>query len=402
MLLLPLSGIVSLDIEKECPVMSEKINVCLLNDSFPPAIDGVANAVFNYASIIQNKLGSVIVATPHYPDVVDDYPFPVVRYPSVNVPSLGDYRVGLPVHHLISELTKHKIDIIHCHCPYASGFASKELHAALNVPVVMTYHTKFDIDVANIFDSKLIQEVAAKLIVSNVKICDEVWAVSAGAGENLKGLGYDGDYRIMSNGVDLPKGKAPQSDIDELVTAHSLSADVPVFLFVGRMMWYKGLKIILDGLTSIKSAGMLFKMIFVGDGAEYHEITEYTQTIGLSEECVFAGAVRDRNKLRAYYSCADAFLFPSTYDTSGIVVGEAAACGLMSILIRGSSAAECVTDGRNGILIEENAQSLASALQNLIKNRDHMKELGQHAMDELYLSWEDAVKRAYNRYCEIL
>jgi len=383
--------------------MSEKLNICLLNDSFPPAIDGVANAVFNYASIIKKGLGNVVVATPHYPDVVDDYPFPVIRYPSVNVPAIGDYRIGLPIHHLISQLTKHKIDIIHCHCPYASGFASKELHAAIkNVPVVMTYHTKFDIDVANIFDSKLIQEVAAKLIVSNVKFCDEVWAVSAGAGENLKGLGYDGDYRIMSNGVDFPKGKAPQSDIDEIDAKHGLSAGVPVFLFVGRMMWYKGIKIILDGLNSIKSAGKQFKMIFVGDGAECDDIIEYTKTSGLSGECIFAGAVRDRQKLRAYYSRADAFLFPSTYDTSGIVVGEAAACGLASILIRGSAAAEDVTDGRNSILIDENPESLASALLDLLKEQNTLKKLGQHALDELYLSWEDAVKRAYHRYAELV
>ena len=30
----------------------EKFNVCLLNDSFPPLIDGVANAVVNYADIL--------------------------------------------------------------------------------------------------------------------------------------------------------------------------------------------------------------------------------------------------------------------------------------------------------------------------------------------------------------
>jgi len=382
--------------------MSEKLNICLLNDSFPPAIDGVANAVFNYASIIQSKLGNVVVATPHYPDVVDDYPFPVIRYPSVNVPSLGDYRVGLPIHHLISELEKHKIDIIHCHCPYASGLATKELHAGIQAPVIMTYHTKFDIDVANIFDSKLIQEVAAKLIVSNVNVCDEVWAVSAGAGENLKGLGYEGDYRIMSNGVDLPKGKSPLGDIEEISKVHNLSGDVPVLLFVGRMMWYKGIKIILDGLASVKESGLQFKVIFVGDGAEFDEISKYPQTIGLSDECIFAGAVRDREKLRAYYSRADVFLFPSTYDTSGIVVGEAAACGLPTILIEGSAAAEGVTDGRNGIFIEENPQSLAASLSNLLKNRNQLKMIGQHAMDELYLSWEDAVKRAYKRYCELL
>ena len=44
--------------------MNEKVNVCLLNDSFPPLIDGVANAVVNYGEIIQEKYGNAIVATP--------------------------------------------------------------------------------------------------------------------------------------------------------------------------------------------------------------------------------------------------------------------------------------------------------------------------------------------------
>ena len=41
----------------------DKLNICLINDSFPPAIDGVANAVTNYAKIIQNGLGNSTVAT---------------------------------------------------------------------------------------------------------------------------------------------------------------------------------------------------------------------------------------------------------------------------------------------------------------------------------------------------
>ena len=45
--------------------MHDKINVCLLNDSFPPVIDGVANAVVNYGEIISTKnLGKATVVTP--------------------------------------------------------------------------------------------------------------------------------------------------------------------------------------------------------------------------------------------------------------------------------------------------------------------------------------------------
>ena len=42
----------------------EKLNVCLINDSFPPAIDGVANAVTNYAKIIARDYGYPTVVTP--------------------------------------------------------------------------------------------------------------------------------------------------------------------------------------------------------------------------------------------------------------------------------------------------------------------------------------------------
>ena len=61
------------------------MKVTLLNDSFPPLIDGVANTVVNYAREL-TKLGDrAIVVTPEHPDADDSrFPFPVARYPSVD------------------------------------------------------------------------------------------------------------------------------------------------------------------------------------------------------------------------------------------------------------------------------------------------------------------------------
>ncbi len=53
-------------------LFTQKLNICLMNDSFPPIIDGVANAVINYANIINNELGRATVVTPLYPGVEDD------------------------------------------------------------------------------------------------------------------------------------------------------------------------------------------------------------------------------------------------------------------------------------------------------------------------------------------
>lgn len=92
----------------------------------------------------------------------------------------------------------------------------------------------------------------------------------------------------------------------------------------------------------------------------------------------------------------------TTVDTNGLVVREAAASGCPSVLIAGSCAAEGVTDGRNGFLIEENAVSLCAKLTALCADREAMCRVGENAMRELYLSWEDAVARANERYAVVL
>ena len=76
------------------------MNVCLLNDSFPPVIDGVANVVMNYASIMtRDDLADVIVGTPEYPDAdYDGYPYRVVPYQSFDTSGIvHGYRAGNPL-----------------------------------------------------------------------------------------------------------------------------------------------------------------------------------------------------------------------------------------------------------------------------------------------------------------
>ena len=383
--------------------MHEKINVCLMNDSFPPVIDGVSNAVLNYARIIQEKHGNAIGVTPQHPQAKDDYPFRVLRYPSIKTPKLADYRVGYPFSPAIfRQLSRQRIDIIHLHCPFTSAIYARVLRSAINVPVVFTYHTKYDIDIKNVISSKGIQKSACNIILNNIEACDEVWVVSRGAGENLRSLGYQGDYIIMRNGVDFPKGRVPDDEAEKLRASLRIPPDDIIFLFVGRLMWYKGIGIILDSLKKIRDAGVKYKMIFVGEGLDEPEIIEYAQKTGVYPDCIFTGAVRDREKLRAYYSLADLFLFPSTFDTNGLVVGEAAACGLPSMLVAGSSAAEAVVDRRNGLLIEENPDSMAEVLLKVCGNRDFLRQIGRRAMDEIYVSWEDSVARAVERYGAVL
>ena len=78
------------------------------------------------------------------------------------------------------------------------------------------------------------------------------------------------------------------------------------------------------------------------------------------------------------------------------------ACGHASVLVRASCAAEGITDGRNGFIIEENAESMAALLLRIGRDFEMVHQAGQHAMDEIYLSWQECVARARDRYGFIL
>ena len=380
--------------------MQSNKKICLLNDSFPPIIDGVSNTVLNYATNIERSGSHATVVTPSHPKACDSqYPFPVIRYSSVNFSRMNDYMAGVPFSpKVVGMLSEQKVDILHSHCPVMSTIMARELRSIVNAPIVFTYHTKFDVDIVNLFKNKHIQEACKKALVSNINSCDEVWTVSRGAGENLRSLGYTGDYIIMPNGVDLPRERVRDDLVESVTSRYDLPANVPIYLFVGRMMWYKGIKIICNALTRLKAEGQDFRMVFIGEGDDRHDIMDYTVKLGINHKCVFTGAIHDREKLRAWYSKADLFLFPSSYDTNGLVVREAASCELGSVLIKDSGASEGVSDGVNGLLIEENAQSLANCLLTLANNKAKMREIGANAARDLYISWEDSVKAAMERY----
>ena len=382
----------------------DKLNICLINDSFPPVIDGVANAVKNYAQIINERHGKAAVVTPYYPGADDaGYSFPIYRYPSLMLPKKVGYRAGIPFSpELMAQVQAERFDLIHSHCPVTSTLLARSMRDQLDLPLVLTYHTKFDIDIANAVRGKLLQEELIRLLVKNISACDEVWTVSRGAGENLRSLGFEGDYVVMPNGVDFPKGRVSPDAVEAVTGGYDLPAGLPVLLFVGRMMWYKGIRIILDALKLLDEEGTDFRMVFVGGGGDKEEIRAYCSELGMNGKVIFIEPIRDRERIRAWYCRGDLFLFPSTFDTNGLVVREAAACALPSVLVRGSCAAEDVADGETGFLMEENAASMAEILRRLLPRLDLVRRVGKQAQQGIYLSWEDSVANAWEGYGAVI
>ena len=376
------------------------MNICLLNDSFPPLIDGVANAVVNYAKHINDRGSKAFVVTPEYPGADDSgFEFPVYRFPGIDFRKSIGYVAGYPFSPTVAKKIKDEApDILHSHCPMSSNLLARSIRKNLDVPFVMTYHTKFDIEIEEAIRGELLQGAAISALINNISCCDEVWTVSDGAGKSLQEIGYQGDYIVMPNGVDIPKGRLPEEVTRRLTSGYFIPDGVPVYLFVGRLMWYKGIRIILDALAGIKDQGFDFRMVFVGGGQDEKSIRAYCENLRLSDKVIFVGMVYDREVINAWYCRSDLFLFPSDFDTNGLVVREAAACSLPSVLLKGSCAAEGVTNNTDGYLIERSAASLSVLLATEGRDLKKLRAVGEKAAEDLYLSWNEAVDNAMERY----
>jgi len=382
------------------------MNVAFITDSLPPIIDGVARCVVEYAREFQNGgHGKCIVIAPHIPGSEEyNYPFPIFRFSSVPLPKM-DYRAGYPfMPSLVKKIRELDIDIIHAHSPFTAMTISKKLRKKFNIPIVYTQHTKWEFDIARAVGIPAVAKALEKFIYKNINSADDVWAVSKKTGEHIKTHGFKGDFIVRENGTDFPKSEANQDFIKDINKKYGLNEDIPVLLFVGRMMWYKNQMLTFNALEILKNKGFDFKMIFVGDGRDLEDMEKIVREKKLHEQVFFAGRINDRELLRAYYTRANIFVIPSTYDNAPLVIREAAACCCPSLVIRESSASEILEEfGENqtAFFADENPESIAECIIESFGDKERYRLVRKNAADKVYLPWSKVIVNSIAGYEEI-
>ena len=142
--------------------------------------------------------------------------------------------------------------------------------------------------------------------------------------------------------------------------------------------------------------------ILVGEGPDLSAFRKLAGDLGLEAHTLFTGLVNDRARMRELYAAADFFVFPSTYDTDGIVVTEASACALPSIVVRGSGPGTRIADGENGLLCDPSVGSLAAQIERLVGDPAVRRRLGAKARSTLYRPAEDVATSGLRRYESIV
>ena len=99
-----------------------------------------------------------------------------------------------------------------------------------------------------------------------------------------------------------------------------------------------------------------------------------------------------RSDIQVVYQAADAFVFPTSYETFSLVTFEAAATGLPILATPVSGVRELIEDGRNGFLITREPAMIAERLNRLAEDPQLRRRLGAAARESaLGYSWERMV-----------
>ena len=375
----------------------EQANVGLFCDCFPPVMDGVSVCVENYAEWMQKMAGGVKVITPTVPGA--DYSrldYEVVGYHSVPVPKRHPYVTGLPEADpsFLYRIAKTGFKILHAHCPFSSGLTALRLKRLTGSPLVATFHSKYRDDFARVMPDKA-ADLAVKLIIDFYDQADLVWVPQQSVVDVIRSYGYKGEVEVMDNGSDLV-ADYPESYFAEARKSLGIAQDEFVMLFVGQHIWEKNTRLIIDALSRV--ADCPFRMYFVGTGYAKEEMVDLVHSYSLDPKVTFVGSLTDRDAIKQYYAAADLFLFPSLYDNAPLVVREAAALHTPAVMARGATASTIIDDGRNGFLVEPDADSMAALLRDLCGDRQRVRDAGLEASRTIVRSWKDCVSEALDRY----
>lgn len=246
------------------------------------------------------------------------------------------------------------------------------------------------------------------------QMADMVITVSYAMQDELIKAGFPAEkVRVCYNGVD-PKKYSPdqvsQERIDTVKQRYGLTKDDMMILFVGRLVWIKGVDKLIRAMPSIRQKIPNAKLVIVGLGDLRDYLEGLVRNLRLQDVVKFRFEFIPEEERIAHYASCDVAAFPSLYEPFGIVtleamsmekpvvVGAAGTSGMREI-VSISGADQC------GFHINPNdpediAWGVVSAISDPQKRIQYGRN-GRKRVLELF-SWDAAAKSTLERYTELV
>jgi glycosyltransferase involved in cell wall biosynthesis len=176
-----------------------------------------------------------------------------------------------------------------------------------------------------------------------------------------------------------------------------------VICFAGRLSEEKGVDLLLEAAAGLRNNHPTKDFItwVIGEGSEKGKLLEMTRSLGLEELVRFMGF---QEHVAEFLAASDIFVLPSRQEAMSMVLLEALANGLPSIVTGVGENTAVVQNGEQGFVIPPNsAEALRTALERLLNDVDLRDEMSQKARFRAEAFSEDKMAEALQElYLEIL
>jgi glycosyltransferase involved in cell wall biosynthesis len=161
---------------------------------------------------------------------------------------------------------------------------------------------------------------------------------------------------VIPNGVNLDRFTSEPDDRNATRAGLGVAADAPMLLFAGHEFDRKGLAYAIDALAALGRPDA--RLVVAGAGQAAPHAT-HARRLGVEQQVLFLGA---RSDLPQLYRAADAFVFPTAYESFSLTCMEAMACGLPVFATAVGGIEDYLRDGVNGRAIARDGLAIAEAL----------------------------------------
>lgn len=157
----------------------------------------------------------------------------------------------------------------------------------------------------------------------------------------------------------------------------------PVFVFVGRLIWLKGVDLL---ISAFEKAPGNARLIIIGDGPEKEKLEDLAKRSSAAQRIEFLGFM-PQSEIRDVVSKATALILPSLHECAGAVILEAFACRTPAIATDWGGPQEYISS-QTGILAPPTSKAefidgLAQAMIALSTDRRRASEMGETAHAEV-------------------